>query len=199
MSDQSSDHEDLRALWQGQRKEFDPMSLEHIQAISRRLDRNEQRVVIAMIAVAAIALFGVGQAWQKNPDLPIRVMFALYGLGTVGCFAMFYRMMHMTRDPTEPGGVFLRRRLEQYLRLANGRNLVGLLPFAPWVISMLVVGFLKRGHTPPPPHLTGARLALNLLPVALLAAAWLAVMLFYRPRQMRRLRRDLDDLNAAMK
>ena len=199
MSDQSSDHEDLKTLWQGQTPETDPMSLEHIQAISRRLDSNEQRTVILMIAVTALALFGVGAAWQKNPDLPIRVMFALYGLGTVGCFVMFYRMMHLTRDPTEPGGVFLRRRLEQNLRMSSGRGLIGLLPFAPWIISMVVVGFLKRGHMPPPPHLTGAQLALNLMPIALLAAAWLAVLLFFRPRQMRRFRRDLDELNAAMK
>ena len=36
MSDSSSDHEHLKALWQGQPQETDPMSLDHIQAISRR-------------------------------------------------------------------------------------------------------------------------------------------------------------------
>lgn len=197
MSDPSSEHEDLMALWQGQSQETDPMILENIKAISRRLDGSERRAVIVMAVAMAIAFFVVGQAWQRNPDPLFRTALALYGLGVLGCSALIYRAIPRPRDPTEPGGVFLRRRLEQYLRLAKGRNLLVLLPLAPWLVTMVVLAVLK--HAPHPQHMTGLRLVLNLLPVAVVAAAWLATLLFDRPRRLRRLRRDLEELNAAMK
>ena len=82
----------------------------------------------------------------------------------------------------------------------GGRSFVMLLPLAPWLISAVVVGVLKhRDALPPPPHLTGAQLALNFLPIVLLAAAWLAVLLVIRPRRLRRLRQDIAELDAAMK
>jgi hypothetical protein len=199
MSDSSSDHEDLKALWQGQPKESDPMTLEHIQAISRRLDRNEQRTMLIMFVTGALVLFVAGQQWQKTEDVLMRVMWALYGLGIAGCFVVFRLMMRLRRDPTEPGGVFLRRRLERSLGLARGRNFLGLLPIVPWFISMIVIWFVKGGQAPHPPHLTPMAVALNWVPVVVLAAAWTAVMIYWQPRQIRRLRQDLDDLNATMK
>lgn len=195
MSDPSSEHEDLMALWQGQSQETDPMTLETIKAISRRLDGTERRAMIVMALATAVAFFVVGQAWQKVADPMIRMMFALYGLGVLGCMALIYRAIPRQSDPTEPGGVFLRRRLEQYLRLASGWNLTTLLPLAPWLVSLVVVAALK----PLPPHFVGPQLWLRLLPVAVLAVAWLGLLLLDRPRRIRRLRRDLDELNAAMK
>lgn len=195
MSGPSSEHEDLMALWQGQPKETDPMILENIKAISRRLDRSERGGMIIMAVATAVAFFVVGQAWQKVPDPMIRVMFALYALGVLGCIAMIYRAIPRQRDPTEPGGVFLRRRLEQYLRLASGWNLTALLPLAPWLVSLVVVAVLR----PLPPHFFGPQLWLRLLPVAVLVVACVGLLLFDRPRRLRRLRRDLEELNAAMK
>ncbi len=199
MSDPSSDQEDLKVLWQAQPQESDPMTLEHIQAISRRLDRNEQRRGFLVLAVTAAAFFLTGTAWQKFPDPMTRTTLALYALGVAGCFATFFWMMRLARDPSEPGGVFLRRRLERNLRQAGGRGLAILLPLAPWLISLVVEGFLKHRNTPSLPQLSVARLALNLLPVAVLAAAWLATLLIIRPRQLRRLRKDIEELDAAMK
>ena len=40
---------------------------------------------------------------------------------------------------------------------------------------------------------------LRLLPVGVLVVAWVGLLLIDRPRRLRRLRRDLDELNAAMK
>jgi hypothetical protein len=199
MSDPSSEHENLKALWQGLPQESDPMSLEHIQAISRRLDRNEQRSGLVMLAVAALGFFMLGLVWQNAPDLMMRVTYALNGLGMAGCFAITYRMGRLKRDPTEPGGVFLRRRLEHFLRLSGGRSFVAALPLIPGIVALIVVGFIGHEHAPPRPHLTGLQVALNFLPIVLLAAIWLAVLLYYAPRSVRRLRCDLDELNAAMK
>lgn len=199
MSDPSSDHEDLMALWQGQSQETDPMILDHIRAISRRLDRNEQRGTLIAVAATAFTAFSVGLVWQTTHDSMIRASFVLFALGMAGFLAMYFHTMRLTRDPTEPGGVFLRRRLERDIRLTLGRgNLPMLLPLAPALVCMVVV---VATHKPPAtaPHLTGLQLALNFLPIVALAALWLGFMFFYVPSYGRRLRRDLDDLNAAMK
>lgn len=175
------------------------MTLEHIRAISRRLDRNEQKRTFVMFAVVALACFVAGVSWQKTPDPMVRMTFALYALGIVGCFVSFFWMMRLPRDPAEPGGLFLRRRLERNLRQSGGRGLLILLPLVPWLISFVVVGLLKHRNAPAPVHLTAAHMALNFLPLVMLAAAWLATLLIFRPRQLRRLRRDIEDLDAAMK
>ena len=199
MSDPSSDQDHLRALWQAQPQETDPMTLEHIQAISRRLDRNEQRRTFVMFVVVALACFVAGVSWQKTPDPMVRMSFALYALGIMGCFISFFWMMRLPRDPAEPGGFFLRRRLERNLRQSGGRGLLILLPLAPWLISVVAVGFLKHRNAPAPVHLTAAQMALNFLPLVMLAAVWLVTLLIIRPRVLRRLRKDIADLDAAMK
>jgi hypothetical protein len=199
MSDNSSDHDDLKAVWQGQPKESDPMTLEHIQAISRRLDRSEQQTTLIMFGAGALVFFVLGLGWQRIADVWLRVMFALWALGFVGCFVMAQLMLRLRRDPTEPGGVYLRRRIERSLGLASGKNMLILLPFIPWFASMIAIWFVKHGQVmPPPPHLTPAQAALNWVPIVLLAAAWAAVMIYWQPRQVRRLQKDLDDLNASM-
>jgi hypothetical protein len=199
MSDSSSDHENLKALWQGQPQESDPMSLEHIQAISRRLDRSEHRTGLIMFVTGALVFFVAGQQWQTTVDPLMRAMWALYGLGIAGCFVIHHLMMRLRRDPTEPGGIFLRRRLERSLGLARGKNLLILLPMIPWFIVMIALWFTGHGQQPHPPQMTPARFALNLIPLVLLAALWLGAMVYYQPRTIRRLNRDLDELNATMK
>jgi hypothetical protein len=200
MSDSSSEHEDLKALWQGQPKESDPMSLEHIQAISRRLDRSDQRTTLVMFVTSVVVFFIAGQQWQRAEDVPTRMMWVLWGLGFAGCMVVSHLLMRLRRDPTEPGGVFLRRRLERSLGLARGRNFLVLLPILPWFIWMVVIGVVKHGQMAPQlQHLTPTQVALNWVPVVLLAAIWVGVMVFHQPRVIRRLSHDLDDLNASMK
>ena len=199
MSDPSSDHDDIQALWQGQPQEADPMTLEHIQAISRRLDRNEQRRMLIMAATGALVFFIAGQQWQRTEDTLMRTMWALWGLGYAGCMVVFHLMMRLRRDPIEPGGVFLRRRIERSLGLASGRNLLGLLPMIPWFVAMMAIWFTEPGRMPHTPQPTPEKLALNWIPVLVLAALWLGVMMYFQPRAIRRLRRDLDDLDASMK
>jgi hypothetical protein len=200
MSDRSSDHEDLKALWQDQPEETDPMTLEHIQAISRRLDRNELRTMLIMAATGALVFFVAGQQWQRTEDVLWRAMWALWGLGFAGCFVMGQLMIRLRRDPTEPGGVYLRRRIERSLGLASGKNFLILVPFVPWFVSMIMIWFTKPGRMgAPAPQPTPANVALHWIPVVLLAAAWALVMAYFQPRAARRLRRDLDELNASMK
>jgi hypothetical protein len=175
------------------------MTLEHIQAISRRLDRSEQRTTLIMFVTSVVVFFVAGQQWQRAEDGLWRAMWALWGLGFAGCMVVFHLMMRLRRDPAEPGGVFLQRRIERSLGLASGRNLLGLLPMVPWFISMVVIWFVKGGQAPNPPHLTPIAVALNSIPVVVLATAWAAVMIYWQPRHIRRLRQDLDDLNATMK
>jgi hypothetical protein len=199
MSDSSSDDDRLKALWQAQPKESDPMSLEHIQAISRRLDRSEQRTMMIMFFFGALVFFHVGQQWQQTDDVLTRVMWALWGLGFAGCLVSYFLMMRIRRDPTEPGGVFLRRRIERSLGLTQGKDFLTLLPLVPWFLSMIAIGIVKHGQMPHRPGLTPETQALFWIPLMLLAALWVGVIAYFRPRQVRRLRRDLDELNAAMK
>ena len=199
MSDPSSDHTDLQALWQAQSQESDAMTLEHIQAISRRLDRNELRTTLIMAGASALVFFIVGQQWQRWQDLSIRVMWMLWGLGFAGCCVMGVLMLRLRRDPAEPGGVYLRRRIERSIGLASGKNMLILLPMIPWFVSMIVLWVTRHGKLDPhATPLTPERVALNCIPIAVLIAAWLAVTMYHRPRAIRRLRRDLDELNASM-
>ena len=201
MSNPSSENEDLRALWQAQSQETDPMTLEHIQAISRRLDLQTQRGTIVILLLVAGAFFITGVGWQKAHDLLTQTMYLLYAGGIVGCACVAFRLKNLTRDPTEPGGTFLRRRLEHNLRMSGGRGaLLVLAPMTPGFVALSAVSIRNmQRYAPHLRHLTGAQLAMNMLPLLLLAAAWCMTLMIIRPRAMRRLRRDLDELDAAMK
>ena len=200
MSNPSSDHKDLQALWQAQPQESDPMTLEHIQAISRRLDRQTQWALIMTLLAVAVGFFVIGLGWQSTGDLLTRVTYVLCAAGLVGCAAVTYRVIHLRRDPTEPGGMFLRRRLESNLSMSRGQGMwLILLPMAPGFATLCALTARNAARNPHPHHFTGPQLALNLLPLVLLAAAWCVTLLIIQPRAIRRLRRDLDELNAAMK
>jgi hypothetical protein len=200
MSDPSSEHDELQALWQAQPQESDPMTLENIQAIDRRLDRRAQQRAIVLFLMVGLAFFITGQGWQGAHDLLTRAMYVLYAAGMMGCAYVAYRITNLRRDPSEPGGTFLRRRLEHSLRMGGGKGAgLILLPFAPAVVAMCAVLIRKASIAPPSGHLSGAQMVWNWVPLVVLAAAWIVVLLIIRPRAIRRLRRDLDELNAAMK
>jgi hypothetical protein len=84
--------------------------------------------------------------------------------------------------------------------MGDGRH-VGmiLLPLVPAVVAMFAVLIRNAEATAHMQRLTLPQLALNALPLLLLAAAWFVTLKIIRPRVIRRLRRDLDELNAAMK
>jgi hypothetical protein len=200
VSDPSSEHDELQALWQAQAQESDPMTLENIQAISRRLDRQTQLRTAILFVMVGVAFFITGQGWQGTHDPLTRATFVLYAAGILGCVSVAYRITNLRRDPTEPGGAFLRRRLEHRLGMGGGRGAAMVLaPVAPAVVAMCAVMIRNAGRAQHLRPVTGAQLALNLLPLVLLAAAWAVMLLIIRPRAIRRLRRDLDELNAAMK
>ena len=198
MSADNSDR-DLKALWQDQTPETDPMTLDHIRAISRRLDRQTQLALVVGVLSVAFGFFVFGQQWQRTEDLLTRVTFALYGFGIAGCAWLTYRIMYLRRDPAEPGGVFLRRRLERYLQMARGRHLVILLPLAPAMVSVTVLAGRNMARLPHPHPVGGVALALRMAPLVVLAAAWLVTLMVVQPRRVDRLKRDLDELNALMK
>jgi O-antigen/teichoic acid export membrane protein len=170
------------------------MSLEHIQAINRRLDRNERLGIIIIVGMVALTFFVTGQRWEASTDNLSRAVWAIYALGFTACVLLMYRQLHLRRDPTEPGAVFLRRRLEQRLSTMRGGFLIPLLPLAPGLIGTLALGAFSLGPTASPSMLAG-----RFLPFAVLMAVWIAVMAIMVPRQIRRFRRELDELNAVMK
>lgn len=198
MNDPSS--EQLQALWQAQPQESDPMTLENIQAIDRRLDRQTQQRTIILFLTVGLAFLVTGLGWQGAHDLLSRTTYVLYAVGILGCAYVAYRITNLKRDPTEPGGTFLRRRLEHSLRMGGGKG-AGLIlaPIAPAFVAMCAVLVRRAATAHPGPHVSGLQWIWNWVPLALVAIAWIVMLLIIRPRVIRRIRRDLDELAAAMK
>ena len=196
MNADSSD-QDLKALWQDQPPETDPMTLEHVQTVGRKLDRRVQRTIVIGGAVAVFLAFNAGQMWQRTADPLARVALALLAVGAVGYLILIYRLTHLARDPTEPAGMFLRRRLAQGLR--PGRALLLVSPLLPGMLLEVAVAVRTMLHNPQLRHLTAAQWALNALPLLILAGAWIVAFFILAPRARRRIRERIAELDALLK
>ncbi|MEI9891556.1 MAG: hypothetical protein WDN45_14595 [Caulobacteraceae bacterium] len=67
-----------------------------------------------------------GQALAKAHDAVMRAWGVFFILGEVGVCVLVYRTVFPQRDPAEPAGAFLRRRLQLRLDYAQGRWLVAI-------------------------------------------------------------------------
>lgn len=175
---------DPKSLWQDQEPEADPMTLEQIHALVRRYDRKARRLGVA-IAVILVVVGGVTAfLWVRSHD-PVMALLLLGGeLATLFCA---WRLNFPDRDPAEPAGAYLRRRLQLKVAHLQGRWLWVALPLMPVMLWMAHVMY-ERHQLPIMTRLTP-------FIVVLVGFALVAV----RARQRaRKVKADLDELNGLL-
>jgi hypothetical protein len=176
-----------KALWQDQEPETDPVTLDHIHDLARKMDR-KARFTPALIAVSLV-ITGLltGRLWTIARDGPQHVAAILFVAGEMGCFLVIYRSIFPSRDPAMPAGAFLRHRLKRTLYYLRGGWALALLPILPFVL-VEAYNIFGNGHGPP-----WAKLA----PFVIFAA--LAVVVALRARiGAREARAELQDLDALL-
>ena len=125
---------DPKALWKGLDEEAEAMTLDRIHALVRRYDRRVGFSVAAMAALLLIVGLLGGQALAKAHDTVMRAWGILFIAGEVSVCALAYRVAFPQRDPAEPAGAYLRRRLQIRLDYARGKWLLMIAPLAPFIV-----------------------------------------------------------------
>src|SRR3569833_842189 len=127
---------DPKSLWQDQEPEADMMTLEQIHALVCRYDRKAQRlgvaIAVVLVMVGAVDVF----AWTRSHDW---VMAILFLGGELAVCLGAYRLNFPDRDPAEPAGAYLRRRLQLKVAHLQGRWLCVALPLLPVMLWMAYV------------------------------------------------------------
>jgi len=125
---------DPKTLWQDQEPETDPVTLEHIHDLARKLDRKTRftPVVLGLGLVLIGVVCGYAGITAREPLL--RVTAILAAAGALGSYAMIYRMAFPSRDPAEPASTYLRRRLLRKLSYQQGGWTLVLLPVLPAIL-----------------------------------------------------------------
>src|SRR5580658_59850 len=139
--------QDPKALWQHQELETDPVTLEHVHSLARKLDR-KMRFTPAVMALGLVFVgFLTGELWTGAHDSLHRVSAILFVVGQLGCYILIYRIVFPSRDPAAPLSAHLRHRLQRILIYRQGGWAVVLLPLLPF---LLVGGYeaLEGGHGP---------------------------------------------------
>jgi len=178
---------DPKSLWMEQDKEPDAVSLEQIHALIRRYDRRARRAVVAIPAILIAAGFVGGQLWIKAHDWIGYALALALVLGEAATFYIVWRMLYQPRDPAEPAGVYLHRKLLRRLDYLKGRWLLAAAPLLPALVLAQYVA-LAAGHRP---------LWLGLSPSLMVIACVAFIRLAGRGRQ-RRVRALIDELEALM-
>jgi len=156
---------DPKSLWKDQEQEAESMTLERIHFLVRRYDGRVRFSIAAMAVILVLVGLLGGQAWIKAHDTVMRVWAILFVFGEVAVCVLAYRIVFPQRDPAEPAGAYLRRRLQIRLGYAEGRWLMVIAPLAPFMLLSVYVDLTRR------PGPLGARLAsLGVFVAALLIA-----------------------------
>jgi hypothetical protein len=175
---------DPKTLWREQEQETDAMTLEQIHALVRRYDSKATRQGIAL-AVCLVAIGAVGTtAWIRDHDPVTAILF--FG-GELTTIYQVWRMAFPPRDPSEPAGAYLRRRLQLKLAHLQGRWLLVMLPLAPYVLWL---GYLmyQRHQTPP---------MVRLAPFIIIAVGLLFVAARVR-RRAPQIKAQIDELDGLL-
>ena len=150
----------------------------------RRYDAKAKWRGVAL-ALALVAIGVVGSAsWSRGHDPVMAVLF--FGGELTTCY-LAYRLAFPARDPAEPAGAYLRRRLQLNLDHLQGGWVWALIPLLPCI---LWAGYVvsQRHHQP---------LAARLTPFVILVAAVAFVAVRARVRA-RKIKAQLDELDGLL-
>jgi hypothetical protein len=176
---------DPKALWKDQEQDADPVTLAQIHALVRRNDARAKRTAIAL-AVALVLIGAVGaEAFAVRHDLTMTILFLGGELTT--CY-LVYRLMFPPRDPAEPAGAYLRRRLQLRLAHLQGGWVWVLLPLAPCIIWVNFVMYQR--HQAP--------LMTRLYPLIIIVLG-IVYTAFRAGRRARQVRAELEELDKLLK
>jgi hypothetical protein len=175
---------DAKSLWRDQEREADPVTLDQIHTLVRRYDAKAKwRAVFLAFALVAIGVVG-SASWSRAHDPVMAVLF--FGGELTTCY-MAYRLAFPMRDPAEPAGAYLRRRLQLSLGHLQGGWVWALAPLLPCIVWSGYV--ISQRHDRP--------LAVRLTPFVFLAAAVTFVAVRARVRA-RKIKAQLDELDGLL-
>ncbi len=126
---------DPKSLWQDQEQERDPVTLDQIHTMVRRYDGRTRRAILAFPIILMAAAFVCGELWIKargDPQGQALAVITLLGEATTAYIA--WRMLYPARDPTEPAGAYLHRRLQRRLAYLKGRWMIAAAPLIPSIV-----------------------------------------------------------------
>jgi hypothetical protein len=175
---------DLKSLWKDQDRDADPVTLEQIHALVRRYDRlSTWRGVYLAFALVVIGAVG-SSAWTRAHDPVMAVLF--FGGELTTCY-LAYRVTYPFRDPAEPAGAYLRRRLQLRLAYLQGGWAWTALPLLP-IMVWGGYGVSQHPHGPFPTRLA---------PFMLVAVCVVFVAIWARVRA-RKIKAQLDELDGLL-
>lgn len=164
------------------------MTLDQIHTLVRRYDQRARRASVVIPAILLLAGFVGGVMWIKANDLLGHMMAIALVLGEATTFFIVRRMLYLPRDPAEPAGVYLHRRLLRRLDYLKGRWMIAAAPLLPAILLAQYIA-LVRGH---------GTLLLRTSPTLIVIAAAAFVRLAGRGRT-RRIRALIADLEGLMR
>lgn len=175
---------DPKALWLDQEQEADPVTLDQIHALVRRYDARARRLAFAIAAVLLLVVAVTVFLWIRSHD-PVMAVLLLAGESLTLLAA--WRLNFPHRDPAEPAGAYLRRRLRLKVAHLQGRWLWVTLPLLPVILWMAHVMY-ERHEAP---------VMTRLAPFIFVVVGFALVAVRAR-RRARRIKADLDELNTLL-
>jgi hypothetical protein len=179
---------DIETLWRDQTPESDPVTLEQIHLLARKVDHRSRRLLVFATGGLAVNAFIYGQLWQMFHDALTRTGLALTLAGVLMCGYLGFSAHFRQRDPAQTAGAYLRLQLQSSLRRARGGWLVSLAALLPG-LAILEVATLRNFHGP---------LWALLFPQILLVLMVAFVIVSSR-RAARRLEQELARLDQLLK
>jgi hypothetical protein len=182
---------DIRSKWQNQPNETTRMSVEELRQKAWKLQRKARREVLLLYGIALLFVVFFGRAFVRSHETLSRI-----GLGLLIVSALYLPYQAQKRLwPRNPAAeVASTTGLESYRRELERRRdytrhiwrLLGPLLFGlgVFLLPAVIKAFKNSG------------LWLNILPVAVLLVFWATLAIPLRKRQLRKLRRELDALDA---
>jgi hypothetical protein len=184
---------DPGAMWRNQPTEKSSMTMEMIQRKTSELHAKTRKELLLGIgvsaAVAAIAACGI--AWVDHAG--VRALFVLGVLWSVA--GQYFLNRGMWSAPTEDAGSITglasyRREVERRRRIATGFLLWRFGPAA-FAIAVLIASILGIAM--------GQGRVLSMVPFLVCVAVWIVGVFIIRARDLRNLRREIDELTAIEK
>jgi hypothetical protein len=178
---------DPKSLWQDQERETDPVTLDQIHAMVRRWDQRTRRAAVATVVILMFVVLVAAETWNRARDLVGLLYAVTLILGEAATFFLAWKMLYTARDPAEPAGAYLQRRLLLRLKYLNGGWLIAIAPLAPPVI---LAQYFMLTHNQGP---WLQRLAPSLIVIVIVA------YVLARVRQRRKqVQSQLDELEGLM-